>query len=324
MRPITFQSALSDSLERFVRVRQSTGRDYRDQAYLLQRFDRFVVEQELQSPQITRALTERYQRTLSALNPRTRYNRFCVVRQFCQYLALDDPQSFVPQPLRRVSSQGAYVPYIYAPEQVQALLQAARTLGPPDSLRPHTVETFLGLLYSTGMRTGEALALNLEDVHPDREALYIRQGKFRKDRWLPLAPSTCQALHVYRQPRTRRQPSAPTDPLLINTAGTRLSYSSAHHAFRQLLNRVGIPHRKGRGPRLHDFRHTFAVHRLLDWYRDGQDLNSRLPALATYLGHVDLRSTQAYLQLTPELLEQVNQRFHAHFLNHVQPQGAQS
>ena len=201
MRPITFQSALSDSLERFVRLRQSTGRDYQDQAYLLQRFDRFLVEQELQSPRITRALTERYQGTLSDLNPRTRYNRFCVVRQFCQYLALDAPQSFVPQPLRRVSSQGALLSYIYAPEQVQALLQAARALGPADSLRPHTVETSLGLLYTTGMRTGEALALDLEDFHSDREALYIRQGLPRggADRQVPQSPVATP--HPLRHPR---------------------------------------------------------------------------------------------------------------------------
>ena len=324
MKPITFQSGFADSLDRFVRLRQSTGRDYRDQAYLLQRFDRFVVEQQRQSPRITRALTERYQRSLSDLSPRTRYNRFSVVRLFCQYLALDDPQSFVPEPLRHVSSRGAYVPYIYTSEQIRALLEAARALGPAHSLRPRTIETFLGLLYTTGMRTGEALGLNLEDAHVDRQALYVRQGKFRKDRWLPLDPSTDRALHVYLQRRTRHGRSAPGDPLLINTAGRRLSYSSAHQTWRRLLDRVGIPHRKGHGPRLHDFRHTFAVHRLLDWYRDGQELNARLPALATYMGHVDLRSTQVYLQLTPELLEQVSQRFHTHFLNHVQPQGAHS
>jgi len=344
MRSITFHSPLAPVLDRFVRLRQHTGRDYQDQAYLLQRFDRFLVEQKLFGPRITQALTDRYSRALSHLNVRTQYNYFCVVRQFCQYLALDDPQSFVPEPLRHVGSQGAYVPYLYTPEQVQALLEAARALGPAGSLRPQTIETFLGLLYSTGMRTGEALALNLEDLHSDRQALYVPQGKFRKARWLPLPLSTFQALEAYRHQRTRRHPSRPTQSLLISTTGARLSYSSARRAFGQLLDRVGLCSRKDTAlepvhdspcpdlveagdasgvprPRLHDFRHTFAMHRLLDWYRDGQDLHARLPALATYLGHVDLRSTQVYLQLTPELLEQVDQRFHAHFLNHVQPPG---
>ena len=242
------------------------------------------------------------------------------VRHFLRWLG---PQANVEGlgQLRRESIEQFFLDYA---EQVCALLEAARALGPADSLRPHTIETFLGLLYTTGMRTGEALGLNLEDVHSDRQALYIRQGKFRKDRWLPLEASTSRALHVYLQRRTRHGPNAPGDPLLINTASRRLSDSSARQALRQLLECVGIPHRKGHGPRLHDFRHTFAEHRLLDWYRDGQDLHARLPALATYLGHVDLRSTQVYLQLTPELLEQVNQRFHTHFLNHVQPQGAPS
>lgn len=344
MRSITFHSPLAPVLDRFVRLRQATGRDYQDQAYLLQRFDRFLVEQKLIEPRITRVSTDGYSRALSHLKPRTQYNHFCVVRQFCQYLALDDPQSFVPQPLRHVSSRGAYVPYIYTRQQVQAFLEAARTLGPPESLRPQTIETFLGLLYTTGMRTGEALALNLEDHHSDQQALHVRQGKFRKARWLPLPPSTAQALEAYRRERTRRHPGGPADPLLISTRGKRLSYSCAHYAFGQVLDRVGLGTGKDTAPqagdhpqdpdglepaatagelrpRLHDFRHTFAMHRLLDWYREGQDLHAQLPALATYLGHVDLRSTQVYLHLTPELLEQVNQRFHAHFLDHVQPPG---
>ena len=110
MRPITFHRVLADALERVVRLRQSTGRDDPDQAYLLQRFDRFLVEQDHPSPRITRALINRYQRTLSDLSRRSQYNRFCVVRQFCQYLALDDPQRVVPEPLRHVSSRGASVP----------------------------------------------------------------------------------------------------------------------------------------------------------------------------------------------------------------------
>lgn len=106
-----------------MRLRQSTGRDDQSQDYLLQRFARFLVEQHLTSPRITRALTERYQRARSSLNVRTQYNRLCVVRQFGEYLALDDPQNVVPEPLRHVSSQGAYLPLIDAPEHVCALLE---------------------------------------------------------------------------------------------------------------------------------------------------------------------------------------------------------
>jgi site-specific recombinase XerD len=326
MTPIGFRSGLADRLECFVRLRQSTGRDYRDQARLLRYFDRFLLEQHVTALPLTRAVTDRYQQTLSHLAVRTQYNRFCVVRQFCQYLALQDPRSVAPEPLRHVPSRGAYVPYIYGADQVRALLQAARTLGPAGSLRPHTIATFLGLLYATGMRTGEALALRLEDRRPDRDALYIRQGKFRKARWVPLAPSAQRALDAYVEQRTRRWPSTPADALFLNARGRPLRYGPAHGAFHQALDRTGIAHGSGPSPRLHDLRHTFAVHRLLAWYRDGQDIHARLPALATYMGHVDMRSTWVYLHRTPELMEQVDQRFHAYFLDHIhhpRAQGAQ-
>jgi site-specific recombinase XerD len=116
-------------------------------------------------------------------------------------------------------------------------------------------------------------------------------------------------------------PCEPDAPLLLNQRGRRLHRTPVYNVFRQLLNQCGIPHHRDTGPRIHDLRHTFAVHRLLAWYRDGQDVNARLPWLATYLGHVNIQSTQVYLHATAELLEQVDQRFHRHYLQHVKSQG---
>jgi site-specific recombinase XerD len=117
------------------------------------------------------------------------------------------------------------------------------------------------------------------------------------------------------------RPCEPDSPLLLNQRGRRLRHPSVYQAFRRLLSQCAIPYHRDTGPRIHDLRHTFAVHRLLAWYRDGQDVNARLPWLATYLGHVDIQSTQVYLRATAELLEQVDQRFHRHYLEHVQPRG---
>jgi len=116
-------------------------------------------------------------------------------------------------------------------------------------------------------------------------------------------------------------PRSPDSPLLLNQRSRRLTACTVHQTFQHLLRRCGIRHPKHTGPRIHDLRHTFAVHRLLAWYRDGQDLNARLPWLATYMGHVDFHSTQVYLRATPELIEQVDQRFHNHYLHRVKPQG---
>ena len=200
-------------------------------------------------------------------------------------------------------------------------LAAAAALPPPGSLRPHTLATLLGLLYSTGLRIGEALALNQDDFHPAQPRLFIAAGKFHKARWIPLAPSVCQALERYVEKRLAVTPQRPQAPLFINLRGHRLRHCSVNHDFHRLLAHCGIARGKHAGPRLHDFRHTFAVTRLLAWYREGCDVNARLPALATYLGHVDIASTQLYLRPTAELLTQVDQRFHTHYLYHVKTQG---
>jgi site-specific recombinase XerD len=321
MSPGKFHSCLASEIQTFIHLRCLSGTDYQSQARLLGYLDHFLLTQQLSEPRITREIADGYQQSLSHLAPRTRSNRFCVVRQFCEYLASNDPRSYVPEPLRLIPSPGAHPPYIYSPSELQTLLAAANKLPPPNSLRPHTYRTLLGILYSTGIRIGEALALNLEDFHSAEQRLYIAEGKFRKARWVPLSTSTCRALQQYLHQRLQKSPRSPDSPLLLNQRSRRLTPCTVHQTFQHLLSRCGIRHPKHTGPRIHDLRHTFAVHRLLAWYRDGEDLNARLPWLATYMGHVDFHSTQVYLRATPELIEQVDRRFHNHYLHRVKPQG---
>jgi site-specific recombinase XerD len=321
MSPGKLRSDLAVEIENFINLRRLSGTGYQSQAQLLGYFDRFLFEQQISGPPLTREITDDYLLGLSHLAPRSRSNRFCVVRQLCQYLARNDPSGYVPDSLRVIPSQGAHPPYIYGHSEIHALLTAASKLPPSNSLRPHTYRTLLGLLYSTGIRIGEALALNLEDFQSPKQRLYIAQGKFRKARWVPLSPSTCRALQHYLRKRFKMRPRSPDSPLLLNQRSSRLHHSTVHHTFQSLLRQCGIHHNPLTGPRIHDLRHTFAVERLLAWYRDGQDLNARLPWLATYMGHVDVHSTQIYLQATPELIAQVHQRFHNYYLNQVKPQG---
>jgi len=319
MRP--FQSLLAVQIQNFINLRRLSGTDYQSQAQLLGYFDRFLVEEHLVEPRITRKIVDRYLEGLSHLAPRTRSNRFCVVKQLCQYLARNDPLGYVPDPLRAISSRGAHQPYIYSNSELQALMAAASQLPPENSLRPHTYRTLLGLLYSTGVRIGEALSLNLEHFHIEEQMLYIAEGKFRKARWVPLSNSTCQALQQYMGKRSQITPRSPDAPFFINQRSCRLHYCTVNQTFRHLLRQCNIHHNKHTGPRIHDIRHAFAVHRLLAWYRDGQDVNARLPWLATYMGHVDIHSTQVYLRATPELIEQVHRRFHNHYLHQVKTKG---
>jgi len=161
MSPWKLHSSLADEIQNFIHLRRLSGTDYQSQAQLLGYFDRFLFEQQISGPPLTREITDDYLQSLSHLAPRSRSNRFCVVRQLCQYLARNDPCGYVPEPLKVIPSQGAHPPYIYSPSEIQALLTAASKLPPANSLRPHTYRTLLGLLYSTGIRSGETLALNL-------------------------------------------------------------------------------------------------------------------------------------------------------------------
>ena len=324
MRPLKLQSSLAGPIQNFINLRCLSGTDYQSQAQLLGYFDRFVFEQKCNMPCITREITDCYLKSLSHLAPRTRSNRFCVVRQLCEYLARSDPRSYVPEPLKVIPSQGTHQPYIYTHSEIQRLLGAASKMSPENSLQPHTYQTLLGVLYSTGIRIGEALALNLEHFHSTDRRLYIAEGKFRKARWVPLSTSTGRALEQYLIRRSQIKPRSSDSPLFINQRFRRLHQCTVNQNFRKLLRQSGIHHNKHTGPRIHDLRHTFAVHRLLAWYRDGQDVNARLPSLSTYMGHVDIHSTQVYLQPTAELIEQVNRRFHNHYLNQVKNHGGKN
>ncbi len=295
---LSFHSFLAEPIRRFIELRRLSGTDYYSQALLLQAFDQ---------PLLNRQLVEAYQESLSPLAPRTRSNRMCVVRQLCCYLVAHDSSVYIPAPLRTIPSAGAYAPYIYSQQEVQALITAAAILTPIDSLRPYTIGTLLGLLYSTGLRIGEAIALNLDDFHLPQQRLFIAMGKFHKARWIPITSSVCQAIERYVQRRLVNTPLDGQAPLFINLRGHRV------------LEYCNIDQNKPNNPHLHSFRHTFAVTRLLAWYREGCDVNARLPELATYMGHVNIASTQRYLQPIAELLEQVDQRFHAHFLSRVIP-----
>lgn len=316
----TFSSCLAPQIETFINLRRiSNGTDYRSQTESLKHFDRFLVAHGIQQARMTREICDHYQDSLSSLAPSSRTNRFCVVRLLCEYLARTDPVSYIPE--RLPWSGSSHRPYIFRHEQVVVLLTAASRLPPPGSLRPHTVGTLLGLLYTTGIRIGEACALNIEHFIPDERKLYIAKGRFGKSRWIVLSASTTGALRRYLDRRKDEGANVPDAPLLLNQRRRRLCPSLVQNTFNKLLEECKIQWVRGIGPRVHDIRHTFAVHRLLAWYRDGEDINARLPALATYMGHVKISSTRVYLQPTAELLGEVDRRFHDHYLNHVASKG---
>ncbi|MDQ3988884.1 MAG: tyrosine-type recombinase/integrase [Actinomycetota bacterium] len=212
------------------------------------------------------------------------------------------PAGLIPTNLTR------RLPYLYSDEQIATLMSGAAALSP--ALFAASMHTLIGLLAVTGLRSGEAVALDVEDLDADRRVLAVT-GKYGKQRIVPLHHSTVEAVADYRQARVTA--AAPTSALLVAAKGGRLRPDKARVAFRALADACNLPARPGCGPpRLHDLRHTFAVNSLLDAHRHGVDVDARIATLATFLGHVDPVHTYWYLTASPELMALVSDRVTAY------------
>lgn len=196
------------------------------------------------------------------------------------------------------------MPYLYSGDQIERLMSRAATLSP--RAFAVSMRTLIGLLAATGLRGGEAVALDVEDLDADRGVLTVT-GKYGRRRLVPLHPSTLQALTDYQQQRASR--AAPAGPMLLAARGGRLNHTKAMAAFRTVADDCRLPARPGCPiPRLHDLRHSFAVNSLIDAHREGGDVDARVAALAIYLGHVNPTSTYWYLTASPELMSLVSDR----------------
>lgn len=235
-------------------------------------------------------------------SPGWQRQRLSVVRQFAAWRQLTDPATQVPpaDALGSATPRRA-VPYLYSDDEIAALIAAAETLRWP--LGRATYATLVGLLAVTGMRVGEAIRADREDLDVHAGWLRVRQAKLGKSRQLALSPSALQALQRYGRRRDELCPAPTTNALLVSSAGTRLLACNVEATFRKLVGLAGLRPRSARcRPRLHDLRHSFAVATLVEWYRAGVDVAARLPALSTYLGHVDPKATYWYLSAAPELM----------------------
>jgi integrase/recombinase XerD len=227
--------------------------------------------------------------------------RLMVVRIFARHLAAIDPTTEIPPPEVLPHHYRRVTPHVFTTEQIEQLIVAAGQLQP--AMRAATWRTLLGLLTVTGMRISEACNLNVDDIDEDSGVVRIINSKFNKSRQVLLHHTTLDALASYRRQRQMLCSSATTPAVLINSYGGRLHSGNATHTFAELVDTAGIVARPGqRRPRLHDLRHSVAVWTLMDWYRDGGDVQARLPLLSTWLGHADPKSTYWYLQAVPELL----------------------
>ena len=244
---------------------------------------------------------------------RTQQQRITVTRQFSRFLLRLGYSAYVPDSTLAARNPSTFVPRMLSDEELRKFFQAVDALEPTarSPLRHLIMPEVFRLLYGCGFRVREVLKLRVRDVDLNQGIITVRQGKFRKDRLVPPALPLVNRLRKYAAHFENRPPDAIFFPGL---SGRPFSLRTVYTLFRQLLLQCGIPHAgRGKGPRIHDYRHLFAVHALRRWYRDGEDLDAKLPLLATYLGHQHLSGTQHYLHLTAELFPEITARADAAF-----------
>jgi integrase len=301
-------SALRESLAEYLGVRRALGYQLERPEKLLGQFLDYLDAAGGQTITVEHALGWA---TLPAGSARWHAMRLGAVRGFASYLHAVDPRVEVPPAWMLPSPKHRATPYLYGEREVLALMRAAGALRTPH--RVATFKTLFGLLAATGIRIGEAIALDRSDFDPGHGVLVIRNSKFGKTRELPLHPTTTGALSRYLRRRDRPRPAVPTDALLVSSAGTRLLVGNVQITFRSLRARAGLlPRSAACRPTLHSLRHSFAVHTMLDAYRTDGDAASVLAVLSTYLGHVDPGKTYWYLDAAPELMALASARLERH------------
>lgn len=313
---------LSNLMKRHLQLRRSLGYELRTAEIALDQFDAYAAESFPNCQTVTRAMVTGYLHKISDLHLVTRHSHLSVLRQFCRFLFQLDPKTYIPEGHLLPAARSDFHPHIYTLEEVMQLMDAARCLPPTGSLRPHTYSTLIGLLWVSGLRGGELVRLNVEDVDLEKGVLHIRQTKNFKSRLVPLTDSARMALMAYRDVRARLgMEQGLQAPFFINERQHRCSRRTVIGTFRMLTRQLGLMSAYGREPRLHDLRHTWATRCLAASYENGQDPNATLPVLATFLGHANIACTTIYLHPATELLVQAGTRFLDHVTATAQVRG---
>ncbi|MBI5490978.1 MAG: tyrosine-type recombinase/integrase [Deltaproteobacteria bacterium] len=304
-------SSLQEELSSYLALRRALGSELRGPDGRLRRFVEFLDRED--ATVITTELALRWATAPADIAPSTWAVRLGEVRRFARWLSASEPRTQVPPygllpfPCRRRT------PYLYRDEDVARIVGEALRLPSPTGLRAWTFATLFGLLAATGLRLGEALALDRDDVDLRAGVIAVQRGKFGKSRFVPIHDSTCAALRRYARRRDRCVPHPSSGAFLLSERGHRPTPRSAQHNFALVTCALGLrppapAQGDGRGPRLHDLRHRLATATLVRWYREGRDVGRELPKLSTYLGHVQVTGTYWYIEAIPELLRLATER----------------
>jgi integrase len=304
-------NGLTKALDEYLALRRALGFKLRHTARSLPQFVRFVEREG--AIFITTQLALRWAQEDPEGSSVTHADRLAMVRRFAAWRSAEDPRTEIPPMGLLPRRYQRPTPHIYSNAEIDSIVSSAASLPSKRALRGLTCSTLFGLLAVTGMRVGEAVALDRDDVDLRTGVLAIREGKLGKFRFVPIHSTTRDALEDYSKKRDAILPAVKTLAFFVSERGGRMSAFSAGDNFVKVSRLIGLRppaagDRRGRGPRLHDLRHRFAVSTLIQWYRCGADVDREIPKLATYLGHEGPDQVYWYLQAVPELLELATER----------------
>lgn len=300
-------STLRQALDEYLAVRRRLGAKLHENEAMLNHFVAFAKQE--QADLITTELARRWACQPEGVSPARWTRRLDMVRLFAEYLSAQEPRTEIPPKGLLPHSYSRPRPYIYIDEEIGRIVQAAQDLPSATGMGPASYATFFALLAVTGMRVGEAVHLDREDVDLSRALLLLRRTKLSKQRLVPIHPSTRDALLRYQSQRDRIYPKASTPRFFLAERGGGLREGMVGEIFRRISRQIALRDpSQSRGPRPHDLRHSFAVRTLIGWYRSGADVEAQLPKLATYLGHTHVSDTYWYLTAVPELMQQAAMR----------------
>jgi integrase/recombinase XerD len=306
---------LTEAVNNYIQYKRGLGARCNTDARNLATFCRVVGDNALVT-EISRKQVEAFLAG-TGCTPRSQHRKYYSLLGFQRFVISHGYIRSFPLPEKPRCKERTFVPYILSRDELRRLLDAvSRRVG--RLLQHPTLRAVLLLLYGAGLRISEAVSLNLGDVDVTTAVLKVRDSKFYKTRLVPLGPQLNDVMALYANWRAAEgHPQQNTSPFFMLRSGARLNQDVVRHAFHYLRDCANVRRPDGQRPRLHDLRHSFAVHRLLSWYRRGADVQALLPALAVYLGHVRLSCTQVYLTMTPELLREASARFERYVIAEV-------
>jgi len=310
-------SPLAPVITRYLSLKSALGRGYRTERQIFHSLDAFLVADH--ATDLTLDVFERWCLSQTHLKSGIRRAQMRIVRNLCLYRRRTEPDCFVPDPAFFPPDHQCALPYLLTEDEMARLIATTGILYTASAypLRAQAIRVAMVLLYTAGLRRGELLRLSVGDYDEHAQTLLIRVSKFHKSRLLPLSHDAVVELEAYLSVRRDSRPDTMTDEApLIWKGGTAVhGYSGGGfgRVFRNLARKAGVLKANGQPPRVHDIRHSFAVHALLRWYRQGLEVQAKLPFLSIYMGHVSIASTQYYLHFVEPLAEAASKRFAQHY-----------